>query len=292
MFTVVSNLSEAQRERLTSSLSVQGMNVTVCTFEAVRTVFVELFCTPKSSMENSSLHVSGHGSSMNRTFIVEDCAEDDFGQWGTDEVTGEQGHIDGGRSFSWTWDDNGYAWQSRPVKGRHVKRREGQGKEKRTGRAFFGDEQAQDPEWWSKEDFAWSKGMKGKKGLSKGNDGFQKCGFRPYQPDKGAGKDYTQNKGKGKRNKGRTKKSTTTMETREMRLKKLQLVIDEQSPMRIKPDSLIFLVKRKLQDHYVLLNRRQMLREWHTTRHMFHSEIGVQSVLRVVDEVLRTDELW
>ena len=32
-------------------------------------------------------------------------------------------------------------------------------------------------------------------------------------------------------------------------------------------------------------NRRQMLREWHTTRHMF------QSVLRVVDEVLHTDEL-
>ena len=30
-----------------------------------------------------------------------------------------------------------------------------------------------------------------------------------------------------------------------MRLKKLQLVIDEQSPMRIKPDSLIFLVRRK-----------------------------------------------
>ena len=53
-----------------------------------------------------------------------------------------------------------------------------------------------------------------------------------------------------------------------------------------------FLVKRKLQDYYVLLNRRQMLREWHTTRHRFHSEIGVQSVLRVVDEVLHTDELW
>ena len=49
------------------------------------------------------------------------------------------------------------------------------------------------------------------------------------------------------------------------RLEKHQLVIDEQSPMRIKPDSLIFLMKRKLQDHYVLLNRRQMLREWHTT---------------------------
>ena len=77
-----------------------------------------------------------------------------------------------------------------------------------------------------------------------------------------------------------------------MRLKKLHLVIDEQSPMRIKPGSLIFLVKGKPQDHYVLLNPRQMLRKWHTTQHMFHSETGLQSVLRVVDEVLRTAELW
>ena len=59
------------------------------TFESVRTVFAELFCTSKSSIENPSLCVSGHVSSMNRTFIVEDYAEDDFGQWVKDEVTGE-----------------------------------------------------------------------------------------------------------------------------------------------------------------------------------------------------------
>ena len=51
----------------------------------------------------------------------------------------------------------------------------------------------------------WTKGRKGKKGLSKGNGGFQKGGFRPYQPDKGAGKDKTQNKGKGKDQKGEGK---------------------------------------------------------------------------------------
>ena len=45
------------------------------------------------------------------------------------------------------------------------------------------------------------KGKKGKRGLSKGNDGFQKGGFRPHQPDKGAGQDYTQNKSKGKKQK-------------------------------------------------------------------------------------------
>ena len=91
MFIVVSDLSETQRERLTSSLSLQRRNVTVYTLDAVKTVFVELFCTPKSSMENPSLRVSGHVSSMNRTFIVEDYAQDEFGQWATDEVTGEHG---------------------------------------------------------------------------------------------------------------------------------------------------------------------------------------------------------
>ena len=47
MFIVASDLTEAQRERLTSSLSLKGMNITVYTFEAVRTTFLELFCTPK-----------------------------------------------------------------------------------------------------------------------------------------------------------------------------------------------------------------------------------------------------
>ena len=96
-------------------------------------------------------------------------------------------------------------------KGRQVKRREGKGKgrSKRTGRAFCGDEQAQDPVWWSEEDFAWwSKGKKGKKGLSKGNGGLQKGGFRPYQPDKGAGKDYHQNKGRGKDQRGKGREGT------------------------------------------------------------------------------------
>ena len=88
------------------------------------------------------------------------------------------------------------------------------------------------------------------------------------------------------------RKSTATMVPRDLRLKKLQLVIDEQSPMRIKPDSLKFLVKRKLQEYYVLLKHPQTLRGWHTTPHTFHSEIGALSVLRVGDEVLRTDELW
>ena len=80
MFIVASDLNEAQRERLTSSLSLQGMNVTANTLDAVQTVFVDFFCSPKSSMENPSLRVNGHGGSTNRTFIVEGYA-DEYGQW-------------------------------------------------------------------------------------------------------------------------------------------------------------------------------------------------------------------
>ena len=41
-------------------------------------------------------------------------SEDEFGQWATDEVTGEQGVVDDEGSCFWTWDDDEYAWQSRP----------------------------------------------------------------------------------------------------------------------------------------------------------------------------------
>ena len=93
MFIVASDLTEAQRVRLTSSLSLKGLNITTSTFQAVQRTFLELFCTPKSSMENPSLRVSGNVGSMNRTFIVEEyAAEDNFGQWAKDEVTGEQGY--------------------------------------------------------------------------------------------------------------------------------------------------------------------------------------------------------
>ena len=146
------------------------MNVTVYTLEAVNTVFVELFCTRKSSMGNPSLRVSGHVGSTNITFIIENYVEDEFGQWAIDEVTGEQGYIDDEKSCFWTWDGNEYTWQSRPSNGRQVRRRKGKGKGKGgfkgTRRAFLGEEQALDSEWWSKEDCAWwSKGKRGKKGF-------------------------------------------------------------------------------------------------------------------------------
>ena len=69
---------------------------------------MELFCTPKRSMDNFSLSVNKHSGSTSRTFIVEDYSEDEYGQWATGEVTGEQGNIDDERLCFSTRDDQEY----------------------------------------------------------------------------------------------------------------------------------------------------------------------------------------
>ena len=89
MFIVASDLSEPLRERLRSSLSLKGAKVAAHASDAVRTVLMELFFTPKSSFR-----VNKHGGSTSKTFIVKDFTEDGYGRWATDEATGEQGHID------------------------------------------------------------------------------------------------------------------------------------------------------------------------------------------------------
>ena len=92
-------------------------------------------------MEKPSLRVSGHYSSMNRTFIVEDHAEDEFGQRAQGEVTGEQGYVDDERSCFWTWDDTECASVVQTSQGRQVKRRKGKGNRKRQGTIQKGPEE-------------------------------------------------------------------------------------------------------------------------------------------------------
>ena len=167
MFIVGSDLDEAQRESLTSSNSLRNTIVTAYTLTE-RKHFLEFFCTPKGSLENPSLRVSGSGSNPSRTFIAENYLGDEYGLWAIDESTGEQGFFDDERSCFWKYDDNEYVWQSRKFQDRQVRRRKGKGKGKgkggfkRIGNAYFGEEQTHDNDWWSEEEsVGWSKGKKG-----------------------------------------------------------------------------------------------------------------------------------
>ena len=209
MFIVSSHLSEAQRERLTSSLSLQGVNVTAFTFVAVRTVFVELFCTPKSSMDNPSLRVNRSGGNIDRTFIVVDCIEDEFGQWATDEVNGEQGYVDDERSCFWTWGNNESAWKPRPFWSRKLKKKEkgkrkGKDGSKGAGRAFLGEVQAQESELWSEEDCAWwSIEYEARKAFQKVVQAFGRVGFAVNHQKRGQAMILTRTKAEARIKKGK-----------------------------------------------------------------------------------------
>ena len=63
-----------------------------------------------------------------------------------------------------------------------------------------------------------------------------------------------------------TKKSAVVTVSWVKNLKKLQLAIDTQSPMQIKPDSFTYPARREQRGRFVLQNRPETLQEWYTTR--------------------------
>ena len=67
IFIVVSDLTEQQRERLQSTLTQRGYKVENYSFQPVKEAFRELFCAPRSSLENPSFRASGQS---NRSFCV------------------------------------------------------------------------------------------------------------------------------------------------------------------------------------------------------------------------------
>ena len=131
MFIVASDLGEAQRERLTSSLSLQRNKChNLHPWESENSVNGTVLYAEKFNGESFTPSERTHGGITNRTFIVENYAEDDFGQWAMDQVTGEQGYIDDERSCFWTLDNNEYTWQSRPFKSRQVRKKKAKEKAK------------------------------------------------------------------------------------------------------------------------------------------------------------------
>ena len=147
IFIVISDLSEAQRERLQSTLSLKSLRVEDYTFEPVRDAFVELFCAPRSSLDNPSLRassqgqnpssrVSGQGQRGQRSFcVLEDgILEGTTGYWVQDNETLEEGFIGEFEDIFWTWDDENSAWQTKPLQRRNLRRGPKKGKSKRKER--------------------------------------------------------------------------------------------------------------------------------------------------------------
>ena len=76
LFTLMTNvqatsLSSSERERLTSHLAIRAFPLRNYTFDLIRTAFLELFCAPRSSLDNPSFR----RSNQQRTFFGQDYGE-------------------------------------------------------------------------------------------------------------------------------------------------------------------------------------------------------------------------
>ena len=91
LLVVLADLTEQQRERFMSTLALRNVQADSYTFEIVRSTFMELFCAPRSSIENPNLRPA----TGQRSFCVIEYGELDgvCGNWVEDDETGEEGFV-------------------------------------------------------------------------------------------------------------------------------------------------------------------------------------------------------
>ena len=216
MFVSLADLTQDQRQVLTSLMAHRNRPLADYRIQELREVYLEVFCATRTSVENPLLAPSGHAG--RKTFLVLDEGYLDTyeGFWVEDEEDGAEGFLELDEDTCWVFDDDSAAWFQRRFQGRKMRRgkggskRKGKGKGKgRGGRRFFKKKKGrshmtedQSDAWqaWDWQDQSWDedrswqeteesyaakgKGKKGKKGKGKGK--WSKDG-------KGDGKDHFSN---------------------------------------------------------------------------------------------------
>ena len=183
---------------LTSLMAHRNRPLSENRIQGLREVYLEIFCTTRTSVENPLLAPSGNAG--RRTFLVldEGYLDNSAGFWVEDEEDGAEGFLELEEDTFWVYDDDSAAWFQRRFQGRKMKRGKGGGKRKgkgkgRGGRCFFrkrkgkshlAEDQSDASQAWDwqdgwDEDWSWqdaaeesyaAKGQskKGKKGKGKG----------------------------------------------------------------------------------------------------------------------------
>ena len=176
IFISTADLSQDQRQSLTSIMAQRNRTMDQYPVMELQEVFLELFCTMKTAVDNPMMNPSGSGG--RRAFLVleEGELEGNFGDWAEDEEDGAEGFLDALEDVFWIWDENDYSWFQRRCQGRRT--RKGKGRE---GRRFFRSRNkgkgkgkshlAGDESFWAQDEW-------------QGNDMRQRIGMKAIGPMK------------------------------------------------------------------------------------------------------------
>ena len=123
-FILQSELSDQQRERLTSAMSLRNISLENYSYEMLKTHYHEPFITTRTSIQDPSIRPQG-GSRRNTFFII----EQEEGFWVEDEEGLEGFMSNNDEETFWVLEEND-AFIARKVSGRNFKFKKGKGKGK------------------------------------------------------------------------------------------------------------------------------------------------------------------
>ena len=128
-FIIQSELSDQQRESLTSAMSLRNISLENYSYEMLKTHYHELFITTRTSIQDPSIRPQG-GNRSNTFFIIEQGEyEGEEGFWVEDEEGLEGFMSNNDEETLWVREEND-AFIARKVSGRNFKfkKRKGKGK--------------------------------------------------------------------------------------------------------------------------------------------------------------------
>ena len=230
IFISTADLSQDQRQSLTSIMTHRNRTMDQYRVGELRETFIEMFCTVKTAVDNPMMNPSGSGG--RRAFLVleEGDLDGSFGYWAEDEEDGAEGFLDALEDVFWIWDDNDYSWFQRRFQGRRTRKGKGKGKGRKGkgkgkgGRRFFrprnkgkgkgkrkgkshlveDDSYYANEEWQGYENENWNEGYWAYEDetawQSQGWDEWQE--YDEYGYFQGKGKKGKKGKGKGKKGHG------------------------------------------------------------------------------------------
>ena len=123
IFISTADLSQDQRQSLTSIMTHRNRTMDQYRVGELRETFIEMFCTVKTAVDNPMMNPSGSGG--RRAFLVleEGDLDGSFGYWAEDEEDGAEGFLDALEDVFWIWDDNDYCMVSKKISRKQNKER-------------------------------------------------------------------------------------------------------------------------------------------------------------------------
>ena len=166
IFVSLADLTQDQRNTLTSIMTHRGRTLAQYNVQELRDLFLEMFCATRTAVDYPMMQPSG--MAQRRSFLVMDEGEIDgtTGYWAEDEDDGAEGFLEALEDVFWVYDDTGEGSKEEKPDEAKVEAKE---KEKEKAEVADQDSKAEAKaeekaalRWWEKKDMK----MNGKKKMN------------------------------------------------------------------------------------------------------------------------------